>query len=554
MRSFLERAKRAALGITETTASGLRADPITAYYDALEAHYLNSGVYDRLANVSDAGVEVAGTVALRSLRNPANRVSEFYAAKLAPSEWPEPEFAEEAQNPENTKDAIDKVRRWSNWDSEGRTSARQFAWAGDLFLKISTKEKDGEFVSVYKERIDPRYVRDFDTDERGFFTYLRISVPKTRRTGEDIDPYTQTEVWDKDEGTYVVYEHDPGIDEVSEMGDPVLEHSLAESSDGRDSFTGYDFIPVVHAKFRDVGKDRGLSAFGHCLGQIRECDRVATKLHEMLFPETTWVLERSGVGPDGNPLPPLVLEDDRGIDPLDELPEGKLWARGYDRTTFSAGDTVKVGKDRVARLPAGGTLQPVIPNRNMQPAIDALAEQVKNLEADLPETAYSKLRELELSGRAIRYSLDDVYSRFGEAFSNLSQAMVRAENMALTVGQVVGLEGFSAEEIGVFGESGEAFEHTYETPDPFPVTGADEGEADQAEATAFSLWKQVGGEPFKRYLLSHGYEEEEAERMSSEAGAAPTPSIGAVTSLVQRAIGGGADDGNPDPADPAPAG
>ena len=54
-------------------------------------------------------------------------------------------------------------------------------------------------------------------------------------------------------------------------------------------------------------------------------------------------LQRIGVGPDGNPLPPIELEDERGTNPLD-LPDGKLWARGYDRTTYASGDAINVGQ------------------------------------------------------------------------------------------------------------------------------------------------------------------------------------------------------------------
>ena len=154
-------------------------------------------------------------------------------------------------------------------------------------MKVATKEDEsGEARSVYRERIDPRYVKDFDTDERGYFTYLRVSTPKSRRIDNETETYTQTEIWDKERARYFVYEHDDNSgNSIEEMGEPVLEQSLTvDQSDAPDGFTGYDFIPVVHAKFRDVGKERGLCAFGHALGPIREADRIATRLHEMLFP------------------------------------------------------------------------------------------------------------------------------------------------------------------------------------------------------------------------------------------------------------------------------
>ena len=96
--------------------------------------------------------------------------------------------------------------------------------------------------------------------------------------------------------------------------------------------------------------------------------------------------------------------------------------------------------------------------------------------------------------------------------------------MALTVGQVVGLDGFSPQEIGEYGEDGAAFEHTYPTPDPFPASRQDDAEAEIAESQAFSAWQQIGGEPFKRYLTERGYSEGEIATLLSSS-SAPTASI-----------------------------
>lgn len=556
MRSLLEAGRRAALSLFATTDTERATDPLRAHYDRLEALYLNSGVYDRLANVDENGSEIAGTAALRSLRNPANRVTEFYAAKLDPSVWPEPEYETAAKlNGDAITAALSRIRAWSNWPQEGRTAGRQFSWAGDLFLKVASKNpEEPEVARVYRERIDPRSVEDFDTDERGFFTYLRVATPKSRRVADTVETFTQVEVWDKELRRYYVWDKTDVADTTNlDPASAVLEQSLSVEAEGApDGFTGYDFIPVVHAKFRDVGKDRGLSCFGHALGQIKECDRLATKLHEMLFPEETWVLKRSGLGPDGNPLPPIEMEDDRGTNPLDTLPNGQRWARGYpgyDRTTYARDDTVSVGGSRISRLPSGGDLDVKIPNRNMQAPIDALAAQVKNLESDLPETAYSKLRELELSGRAIRYSLADVYDRYAEAFSNLAAALIRSEDMALSVAQALGIPGFSEGEIGTYGDDGAAFARTYPTPDPFPSSRQDTADTDLAEAQVLAAYREMGGAPYKRALLDAGFTEEEANAEVSSAGHAQeqASTLGGLLGTPPLA-------GEIDPGQPAPQG
>jgi hypothetical protein len=152
---------------------------------------------------------------------------------------------------------------------------------------------------------------------------------------------------------------------------------------------------------------------------------------------------------------------------------------------------------------------------------------------------------LELSGRAIRYVLDDVYSRFGEAFTNLAQAVIRLEDMALSIGQVVGLEGFSVAEIGEYGETGEAFARTYPTPDPFPSSRMDEAEADTAEAGALAAYKALGPEPYRRALEAHGWTEDEARAEAQSAGAVPQTSIQSATNLIEQ-VASGQDEGNGD--------
>lgn len=521
---------RGAFSVLSSTGSERQSDPLKAHYDLLESHYLNSGVYSRLAQAAIENVERTDLVALRSLRNPANRVVEFYAAKIRVDRLLDHiEFGDEAKSRSDAVvSALTRVDTASNWEQEGRVSLRQYTWAGDLFLKVSSKETSAaqsSLASVYRERIDPRYVTDFDKDERGYFTYLRIDVPKTRRLDDgDTDSYTQTEVWSKLTGLYEIYER---TDEA--LSEPVERLALSSApAPGTDGFTGYDFIPVVHIKFRDVGAARGLSAFGHALGSIREADRIATRLHEALFPQKMWVLKRSGTDADGNPLPAIELESD-GSGAPNSLPDGKYWARGYGRVedAFSAGET-----DGMVRLPGGTDLDVKIPDRNLKDLAGVLADQVSEVERQLPETAYYKLRELELSGVAMRTALMDVVDRYEEAFANLSGGMVRVNQMALTIGQILGIDGFSEAEIGTYENGG--FAHTYAAEDPFPQTRREDNEEQKAQAEAHAEWRAIGGLPYRKFLLDEGYTDEEADALVADAATSNAP-----TNPLSSLFGGG---------------
>lgn len=514
LKDRLANALRGLAKILSTTNSESHSEPLVSHYDYLESAYLNTGLYERLAARAREGTEERkGLTALRSLRNPANRVVEFYAAKIRPEGWFDEdsgsgrvEYGDEATaRAENLTRALRQVEEASNWGQEGRVAVRQYAWAGDLFLKVSHRERDGVASRVYRERIDPRHVVDFDKDERGYFTYLQISVPKTRRseTGGETESYVQTEVWDKTAGVYLVYEHDENCVELREV-DLVERLALSESATGTsesDGYTGYDFIPVTHAKFRDIGAPRGMSAFGHALEGIRESDRIATKLHDMLFPEVMWVMTRQP-GPGGESLPPIQLESS---------PDGP--DRVFTRMTAgreTREGVVEVGGKQMLRLPGGADAKALIPDQDMEAHAGALAEQVKEVERELPELAYSRIRELELSGRAIRYAMMDVLDRYEEAFTNFAESMARLNYMALTIGQVLGLPGFSEAEIGSYGEDGRDFEHRFVSGDIFPPSRREKADEDLAEANVHATWREVGGEPYRRFLLTRGYTEEEA--------------------------------------------
>lgn len=550
----------ALLTLFRTTNSERLPDPLQAHYDRLEAAYLNSGIYDDLA--TEALLESNSDLApLRTLRNPANRTVEFYPAKLVISEWidslerPEELTPSKDAQSDPLLEAIEAIHQASNLDSEGRPIVRQFSMLGDLFIKLSNREDlvTHEPTAVYMERIDPRHVKDFDKDERGYFTFLRIDTPKTRRLDNgDVEDFTLIEVWSKLRRDYRRWEHDEGaVDSLDDLDVPDIELTLDVVPEGADprNYTGFDFIPVVHRKFRDIGGPRGLSAFGHALPGIREADRIASKLHEMLFPETTWVLERTGVGPDGLPLPPIELEDEAG----NSLPDGQGWARGFPGHREAAENVVNVGHDRVVRLPSGASLDPKIPDRRMDPMVSELAAQVAWNEQDLPECAYYRLRDLNLSGVAMRTALADVIDRAAEAATNLATGLAQAENMALTIAQVLGLEGFDESLIGTW-EDG-SFEHSYPIPDLFPETRSELAQAGLAEAQAIAAYDAAG--MLEQGLERLGFENPEevaaqARSAKEQAMQAAIPQAGA-QSLRTLLSGATAQAGN-QPAPEQPAG
>jgi hypothetical protein len=409
-----------------------RTAPWRDQYAMLRAFYLNNGVYETLGHLfREFG---ADQKELKELRNPAFRVVEFYASKLWPGKLPDA-LPLETEN-DAILEPIEQIWEWSNWGVEKQICARWFAMYGDMFLKISTNadmEEETEASRVFIQNLDPRFVTEFDADERGFLTYARLDIPMTRRRDDKSESYTHTEIWDKRSGTYRLWEHKRGIDaDLATLGQPGVDEPL--------SAFGIDFVPIVWAQFRPIGEERGSGAFSPQITKIDEVNRLATRLHQMMFRwnKPTWALEANAIDGSGRPLPPPRIGD-------------------------GLGEEIELDDDTMVKLPGMSKLASLVPNLDYKAHLDTINAQMAELQADLPELAYSHLRERDLSGRAIKNLLGDAVDRLLEARGNAETAMTRAHQMGLTVGVVNGL---FEQSIGTF-ENGD-FDHSFGKRDPFP--------------------------------------------------------------------------------------
>lgn len=424
-------------------------------YELLRYYYFSNGLYDALRSaLYQVGAE---DESLRPLRNPAARVVEFYAAKLWPGALPGA-LDVVAEN-DRIIDPIRQVWEWSNFGARKQVWARWQALYGDVFVKVAS---DAEAGRVWYQLIDPRYVSDFSVDNRSYLRYVQIDIPR--------DEMTYTEIWSKDAGTLRVWDgHTLGAGaSVEALGQPDRLTALTE--------LGIDFVPVVHVRHRDVGDRRGAGAFQMVLDQIDEANRMATRLHRMLFRHNRnlWVLRANAVDKSGRPMPPPRV--------------------GTDGT-----DTLEVGDDSVIRLPGNSQLDSMVPQINYEAALSVLNAHVLELENELPELRYYRLQDAgELSGRAIKLVLSAATDRLYEARGNALGALARLGAMALTMGQQVGLWG---RDVGRY-EAGD-FVHTYTAADPFPISALEQSEMVRNFTQA--------GVPLASALRFSGYQEAEIE-------------------------------------------
>lgn len=458
-------------------------------YQVLKAYYQNNGVYEVIdALLSGLGAQQQD---MRPLRNPAFRVVEFYAAKLWPGDLPAA-LPIVTDNPAIVE-PIHQVWTWSNWGGEKQVAARRFAMYGDMFLKVATVTDDAGAPSrVYLQNIEPIYVSDMDADERGILTYVRFDIPRTRRKGDTAEDYTHTEVWTKTE--YRLWEHTKATNtKIEQLGAPVFAAPLA-------SF-GVDFIPVVWQPFRNIGDERGSGAFTPVLDKIDEANRQATRLHQMLFRynRALWAASANGVDAAGRPLPPPRLGD-------------------------GGTDTLEVDDDTVLRLPGNSTLTSLVAPIDYAAALEVLNAQLAEIQRDLPELAWYELRAQAVSGVAAALLLGDAVDRVVEARGNAEAALARADMMALTIGQNLGMFGDLG---GTYADG--ALTHSF-APRPVLV----QAEAELAAAT--EVWVRAGM-PLATALRRAGWKEEDLKQLAAdkdaEAGAQQAQLAGAMMRAQQ---------------------
>lgn len=409
-----------------------RALPQSTLCNMLWAYYLNNGLYDELKL---AGIYTSD-IRLKSIRNPARRVVEFYASTVWPGRLQQALVIEPEGNPAVVP-RIHQLWKWSNWGAKRQVAIREAAVTGDVYLKVS--QPDTEEPRVYLQVIKPQHVTDKDTDERDYLTYCRIDVPQNDRSKEKGDQhgnYWHTEVWSKDRGEVRAYEHQKGPSaEEEQLGTPIYTHTFED--------LGIDFVPIVQVKHLDMGGDFGAGGYTLHLEDIDEGNLLATRLHAMLFRHNnvTWALRANAMdSKTGRPLPPPNI--------------GTTLHGSTDDPT-----TVELGGEKFMQLPGLSSLESLVPKLDYDATLKTLQDHMRHLRTELPELSYYALFELsDLSGVALRLMLTAAIARGLEVRGNHEDGLVRAHQMALTIGDKIGaFEGF--EDAGSY-EAGD-YEHQF---------------------------------------------------------------------------------------------
>lgn len=444
------------------------------YFELLWAYYLNNSLYDEATRIMRQVVSNGEPV--KPLRNPANRVVEFYAMTIWAGNLPKalPIVADN----DKIIDPIYELWQWSNWSQKKQAAIRQFAATGDMFIKVSQRE-DGR---PYLKTIKAQEVSNLELDERDYITKIRIDTP----INKSILKRTRTEYWTLDGVT--VWEHNRGDAPIEQLGEPLADDTMTMAE------TGIDFIPVAFGKFRDVGELHGQGAFVHALDKIDEINRTATRLNATAFKNSKvlWAVMANASDANGRPLPAPKMT-------------------GSDGTTQL--NIADLERDTMVTLPGAQSIESLIPNLPYDKILSVLQDSMEDLRADLPELLYWDMSDTvskDASGASIRTRLASALSRASEARGNAERVLVRAQQMALTIGQAAGIwKGLGTYEEG-------ALDHTFAERDILAL------DSDVKAAIEKSTWDaakvaQSVGVPLDVFLMRQGWAKQDIDAIVNSA-------------------------------------
>lgn len=415
--------------------------------------------------------------AIKTLRNPVHRIVEFYATVILTGTDKQAFPVANLDSTSPLAKAIWLVWQWSNFSQQKQLIKRWTAIYGQMFIQVYTPNDSRVNFNLIK----PATVTDFGRDERGNITYIRMDTNFTKVEGgppQEVNK-TRTEIWRKEgkngsPGYYRVWERAQDTSATTVMhedslsaGDLVtdLELSTQRPTADNDSL-GFDFVPFVEIVAQATGQNRPVPVYHHALPLIDEQNKMATRLHDLLFRFNKPVKAIQGIGNDRQGRPMAAPRVEGQPENRDIVPFGGELAS----LLSGAKDDLTLDGDIMYGLPGNAQMVDVTPNIQYSDARNELLDQAEELAQESPELIYYNVKDkAQLSGTAIRKLIAGAIDRATEMRSNIENAVIKADKMALSIAQARGLPGFSVQEIGQY-NNGDGFEHEFEEREILPLS------------------------------------------------------------------------------------
>lgn len=379
-----------------------------ARYWHLDLYYWNK-VFTALERYRGQHLKTAGLYKYtRSIYNPVQRLVNITAAKCygGPLDWNELETGAIPlmDADDRIKDGVRQLWKDSNWGQLKMRYARYGARYGDAVLYVAD-DRDKQRIRL--EVLHPGVIREAEFNATGYVQSCVIEYLKD-------DP--------EKPGDWVIYRL--AIDK-ERFATYRIKNEKAELYGWHTDINGnptpqwdndYGFVPLVISPASDIGQSWGAVTWhGGPIDQIDQLNDLASLTHDQIRKLVDALHYFEGVTSikqlqSGTPTP-------ANDDPFLHQPERE--------------------ELRVLIGPADSVPHILAANLDFTGSLKAMENIYADLERNLPELAFAKLREYQLhSNPAVRTALGDAEDRLTEFNGNLDHGLMRAMQIALTMGGI----------------------------------------------------------------------------------------------------------------------
>lgn len=429
----------------------------------------------------------------RSIFSPAYRLIEFWSAhilggsldSLAGDGVSRPSALPILAENEAIRAPIAQVWRDSNWQAKKEIWTRFGAAMGDSAVMVVD---DPVKQKVQFKVVDPRTLRDVTRDPFGNVTAYIIEErrpdPESRLVGGLPEWATYTEACERigEVIRYATFRNgDPYDWREYRDGDPAAGRLTEWTED-------YGFVPLVFVQHRDVGLGWGWSELQPSLSKLHELDDMASKLDDWVRLTVDSPLLFTGVVPPGQ--------------------SGPLGVQSASELMFGGADDKPKGRENIPILyssAADARVHFLIAPLDVADVSAHIQSLLEELHADHPELMADNIGA-NASGEARKVAREKVEATVLQRRSGYDDAMVRAHQMAISIGALKGYPGFEGFTVDSYSRG--ELDHTIGTRSVF----ATDKEAVLREAQARALVVKTlvdAGVSHESAMRQAGWSEEE---------------------------------------------
>jgi len=347
----------------------------------------------------------------RPIYNPILRLVELEAAKAYGGALDWDDFSHGAIPLQNADDrvieAVRQVFKWSNWGQRKSLYGRNCSRFGDAVINITT-----DFFSqkVRLELLHPGVIKKAETGPTGFVKSVVIEYDRQEK--EDEKPWRYT--LEIDEDRFATYKD----------GEPFAFHADPFGRLTAEWENPYGFVPLVLAQSMDIGEGWGATSFHASIEKIEEANDLASVLHDQVRKAVT---------------APYYLA---GVTSLDQIKEDVATV-GDEDAEDEEGEEARSSVP-VILGPEGSTAQILVANINIADSLQTLERLLDEIEDDIPQLSLNHMRRQggDLTYPGVTTAYDDAISRIQEFRANVDGGLLRALQMAISIGAYHRFEGF----------------------------------------------------------------------------------------------------------------